>query len=125
MNFETLAIATSIVTALLAIGWLFAGRLLLKRWRIEATGTDLLIGRRIGAIYLGLSVIFFLARGAPPSELQTSLSIGVLLVCALLAGLGIIEFKCRRAGPAILVSVAVEILLCVGYGMLLWKQSGA
>ncbi len=121
MNFNVLATATSIVTLLLAIGWLFVGRLLLRRWRIEATGTDLLLGRRIGAIYLGLAVIFFLARTAPPSGLRTSLSVGALVVCGLLAGLGLYEFKVRRAGPAILVSVAVEIVLAAGYGMLIFQ----
>ena len=62
---------------LLGTGWLFAGRLMLKRWRIE------------------------------PS------------VGALLAGLGLYEYRARRAGPAILVSVAIEILLLLGFGTLL------
>lgn len=67
---------TCIAALLLAAGWLFAGRLILKRWRIE------------------------------PS------------VGALLAGLGLYEYRARRAGPAILVSVAVEILLLLGLGTL-------
>jgi hypothetical protein len=46
--------------------------------------------------------------------------IGVLyLAVALLAGLGQIEFRARRAGPAILVSVAFEVLLLLGFGWLL------
>lgn len=119
MSFEFLAIATAIATLILATGWLFFGRLFLKRWGIEAAVTDLILGRRIGAIYLGLAVIFFLARSAPPSELRTSLSIGALLVVSLLAVLGAYEYKIGRVGPAMLVSVVVEILLGVGYAWLL------
>jgi len=37
----------------------------------------------------------------------------------LLAGLGVSEYHARRAGPAILVSVAVELLLLLGFGALL------
>jgi hypothetical protein len=77
MTFHTLAIVTCIAALLLGTGWLFAGRLMPKRWRIE------------------------------PS------------VGALLAGLGMYEYRGRRADPAILVSVAVEILLLLGFGTLL------
>jgi hypothetical protein len=119
MNFEALAIATAVATLILATGWLLFGRLFLKRWGITATATDLMLGRRIGAIYLGLSVIFFLARTAPPSNLRTSLSVGALIVCTLLAALGLYELKARRVGPAMLISVAVEIVLAIGYAMLL------
>ena len=53
MSFHTLAIVTCIAALLLATGWLFAGRLRPKRWRIEPCVAALLVGRRIGAVYLG------------------------------------------------------------------------
>jgi len=120
MNFHALAIATSVIALLLAVGWLLGGRLLLRRWGIEPTQVGLLMGRRIGALYLGLSTIFFLARNTPPSELRSVLSVGAIVVCSVLAGLGVLEFRARRAGPAILVSVVVEILLVVGFADLEW-----
>jgi hypothetical protein len=120
MSFEFLAIATSIATLILATGWLFFGRLFLKRWGIDAAGTDLILGRRIGAIYFGLSVIFFLAHNAPPSELRDHLSLGALIVVSLLGALGAYEFKVGRVGPAMLISVAVEIFLGIGFALLLW-----
>ena len=123
MNFHALAVATAIIALLLAVGWLLGGRLLLRRWGIAPTEVGLLMGRRIGALYLGLSTIFFLARNAPPSELRSVLSLGVMVVCSLLAGLGLFEFRARRAGPAILVSVLVEILLVVGFAGLEWTAS--
>ena len=119
MSFHTLSILTCIAALLLGAGWLFAGRLMLKRWRIEPTTGALLVGRRIGAVYLGVALLCFLVRSTTSAELITSVSLFAVLVNALLAGLGLYEYRAGRAGPAILVSVCVELLLLLGFGMLL------
>lgn len=119
MNFSTIAIATSIAGLLLGIGWLFAGRLLLKRWGIEASPAGLLVGRRLGAVYLGIALMLFLGRYAPPSEFRLVACIGMSIALVLLAGLGLIEFKARRAGPAILASVVLEGILAGGFASVL------
>jgi Kef-type K+ transport system membrane component KefB len=110
---------TSIAALLLGAGWLAAGRLMLKRWRIEPSVGALLVGRRIGVIYLGVALLFFLVRSIESSELITIVSTFAALANALLAGLGVYEYRARRAGPAILVSVAFELALVVGFGRLL------
>lgn len=115
MSFNILAIVTSVVGLLLGLGWLFAGHLLLRRWRIEANPVALLVGRRIGAVYVGLATIMFLARTAPPSEVRSSLCVGALIFCTLLALLGLFEFKRGRVGPGMLSSVVVELLLAAGF----------
>jgi hypothetical protein len=119
MSFHTLSILTCIAALLLAAGWLFAGQLMLKRWRIDPSVGALLVGRRVGAIYLGVALLCFLVRSTTSVELITSVSLFAVLVNALLAGLGLYEYRARRAGPAILVSVAVELLLVLGFGALL------
>jgi hypothetical protein len=119
MSFHALAIVTCIAALLLATGWLFAARLMLKRWRIEPSVGALLVGRRIGAVYLGVALLCFLVRSTTSPELITSVSLFAALVNTLLAGLGLYEYRARRAGPAILVSVAVEVLLLLGFGTLL------
>ncbi len=119
MNFHTLAIVTCMAAVLLGVGWLFAGKLMLKRWRIEPTVGALLVGRRIGAVYLGVALLCFLVRWTTSAELITSVSLFAVLVNALLASLGLYEYRARRAGPAILASVAVELLLLLGFGSLL------
>ena len=124
MSFHTLSILTCIAALLLGAGWLFAGRLMLKRWRIEPTTGALLVGRRIGAVYLGVALLCFLVRSTTSAELITSVSLFAVLVNALLAGLGLYEYRARRAGPAILVSVAVELLLLLGFGTLLLTPVG-
>jgi hypothetical protein len=115
MSYKTIALVTAIVTFVLGAGYLFAGALLVGRWQIEPTESVLLLGRRMGALYLGLSVIFFFARSAPVSAVRTALCAGAAVTCTLLALLGGYEFSAGRVGPAILASVVLESLLALGY----------
>lgn len=119
MSFAAAAIATSVAAFLLGLGWLFAGPLLFKRWRIEPNPDGLLVGRRLGAVYLGMGLILLLGRSAPASPLRTALAAGVLFTLLALAALGVYEFKARRAGPAILASVVLEVALAAGFGWML------
>ena len=115
MSFTIAAVATSIAGLLLGVGWLFAGSLLLKRWGLEANPPSLLVGRRLGATYFGIAIMLFLGRSAPPSELRWAVSIAMLVALSVLAILGIVEFKAKRAGKGILVSVVLEVLLAAGF----------
>lgn len=115
MSFTAVAIATSIASLLLGLGWLFAGSLVLKRWRVEANPVALLVGRRLGAAYLGIAVILFAARSAPASELRTAVAAGLLAALVLLAVLGLLELKSGRAGKGILASVVLELVLAAGF----------
>ena len=124
MTFHTLAILTCIAALLLAIGWLTAGKLMLQRWHIEPSVGALLVGRRIGAVYLGVALLCYLVRSTTSPELITSVSLFAVLVNALLAGLGLFEYRAHRAGPAILVSVVAELLLLLGFGALLLAPAG-
>jgi len=115
MSFRTIAVIAAIVTFILGVGYLFVGELVVGRWQIQPTDSVLLLGRRMGALYLGLSVITFLARSAPVSVARTAVCAGAVVVCSLLAILGIFEFSAGRAGSAILVSVLIEFLLALGF----------
>ena len=125
MSFRTVATITTIVTLVIGAGYLFAGTLLVGRWQIEPTESVLLLGRRIGGLYLGLSVIFCLARSAPVSVARTALCAGTAVACLLLALLGVYELSAGHAGPAILASAVVESLLALGYIMILVAERKA
>jgi Kef-type K+ transport system membrane component KefB len=124
MTFHTLALVTCVAALLLGIGWVVAGRLMLQRWRVEPSAGALLVGRRIGVIYLGVALLFYLTRATESRELITIVSTFAALANALLAGLGLYEYRARRVGRAILVSVAFELLLVVGFGSLLLTAAG-
>lgn len=119
MTFRTLAIVTALLGFALALGYLFVGNLVVGRWQIEPTESVLLLGRRMAALYLGLSVMMFLARSAPAGITRTALCAGAAVALSLLALLGIYELAGGRVGAGILASIAVEGLLALGYIALL------
>jgi hypothetical protein len=122
MSFRNMAIVTAIVTFVLGAGYLIAGEIVVGRWQIEPTVSVLLLGKRIGALYLGLSIIFFLARSAPVSVARTALSAGTAVAVSLLSGLSIYEFAVGHAAAAILLSATIEALLAVGYVWVLFVE---
>ena len=75
----------------------------------------LLLARRSGCSYLGLALVFFLARKAPPSIARTALSAGAVAITLLLAGTGVYALAMGHAGKGILISAAVELLLGLGF----------
>jgi hypothetical protein len=125
MSFKTIAFITAIVALALGVGYLFFGALVIGRWQIQPTGSVLLLGRRIGVLYLGLSVMFFLSRSAPVSVARTALSAGTAVALSLLALLGVIELTAGRVGPGILASAAIESLIALGYVRILFTERKA
>jgi hypothetical protein len=115
MSFKTIAIITAVVAFALACAYFFVGELVVGRWQIQPTESVLLFGRRIGSLYLGLSVMYYLARSSPVSVARTALSAGTAVALSVLALLGIYEVAVGHAGPGLMVSVAVESLLALAY----------
>ena len=69
----------------------------------------------MGAVYLGLALMFFLTRSASPSPARSALTLGAVVVLSLLAALGVYEFASGHAVRGILVSAAVEFVLALGF----------
>ncbi len=115
MSFKTAAILTALVAFVLGLAYLFAGGVMVGRWGLDPTGGVLLLGRRMGCLYLGLSAMYFLARSAPASLARTALAVGAATTLALLALSGILEFAAHHAGAGILVSAAIELLLGLAF----------
>jgi hypothetical protein len=122
VSFRTVAVITAIVIFALGVGYLFAGALVMSRWQIQSTDGVLLLGRRMGGLYLGLSVTYFLARSAPVSIARTALSAGSAVALSLVALLGVYEFTAGHAGLGILVSVVIESVLALGYVRILFTE---
>lgn len=111
MTFRTAALIAGFVTLVLGAGYLVAGPLLLARWDLDPSESALLLGRRIGALYLGLAIMFFSAKSAPRSIGRSALSIGTAAACCLLAVLGVSEFLAQRAAGGILISAGLEVFI--------------
>lgn len=121
MSFRVMALVMTCAGCLLGLRFIFAAGSVLHEWGLEATTGSLVVARRIGAIYLGLALMFFLARAAPPSELRSAACLVTAGAMALLAGLGLFELLARRAGAGIVRSVVAEAALAAAFVWVWWR----
>lgn len=125
MTFRATATVAAIMAPVLGLGYLFVGHLVVGRWQVEPTQGVLLMGRRMGAVYLGLATMFFAARSVGPSPARSALCGGAALSLALLGFLGVYEFATDGAARGILISAAVELVLAIGFARVLLVERGA
>lgn len=119
MTFRHVTTATAVIALVLGLGYVFAGHLVVGRWQLEATPGVLLMGRRMGALYLGLAVLFFAARGCGPSPARSAMCLGAAVALGLLALSGVYEFATGGAARGILVSAGIEAVLAIGFARVL------
>lgn len=110
-----MAYVMSIGGTVLGLRFLFAGASVLTEWGMTVSDGPLVMGRRLGVLYLGLALLFFLGRAAPPSDLRSAVCLGVGSASAMLAGLGLFERWAGRAQSGIIVPAIVEIALAAGF----------
>jgi hypothetical protein len=120
MTFQIMALVMTCAGSLLGVRFLFAGASVLKEWNLEATTGSLVVFRRMGAIYLGLALMFFLGRAAAPSDLRSAVCLVTGGGIALLACLGLFDFLTRRVGGGVFRSVIGEAALAAGFVWVCW-----
>lgn len=120
MTFELMAYVMSVAGGVLGLRFIFAGASLLKEWGLEVSDGAVVICRRLGVVYLGLALIFFLGRAAAPSELRSAVCVGMGAVSALLAGLGFFELRAGRVGARIVVPAIIELVVAAGFAWTWW-----
>jgi hypothetical protein len=121
MTFKIMAYVMTLAGCVLGLRFIFAGASLLREWGIEPTDGSVVIARRIGALYLGLALMFFLGRSAALSVLRSAVCLGMAGAIALLASLGGFELSAGRVGRGIIASVVVEALLAAGFLWVWWS----
>ena len=121
MTFKMMALVTTFVGGILGLRFIFAGASILEQWGIEASAGSLVMSRRLGALYLGLALMFFLGRTAAPSDLRSAVCLGMGGAIALLACLGLFELRAGRVGSGIIVPAVVEWALAAGFAWVGWR----
>ena len=121
MTFQVIALIMTCAGCLLGVRFIFAGGSVLKEWGLEETAGSIVLFRRLGAIYLGLALMFFIGRAAAPSDLRSAVCLVTGGAIALLAGLGIFEFLARRVRVGIFRSVVGEAVLAAGFVWVWWS----
>jgi hypothetical protein len=114
-SFRTLSTLTSLLCFLLALAWGFVPDGLLAIWSIEYSTAAGFVARRSAVLFAALGVIFYLVRNEAPSVTRSALSTGFTVGCFGLATLGFGEWLNGHAGPAILLTVLVELALGLGF----------
>ncbi|MBW8636335.1 hypothetical protein K1W69_03965 [Hoeflea sp. WL0058] len=120
MTFEILALVMTVACIVLAVRFIFFGGSVLKEWGLESTTGALILFRRIGLMYLGLALMFFLGRTAGPSEIRSAVCLVMSGTAVLLAGLGLNEWLARRVSAGILRSAIAEAVLGAAFVWVWW-----
>jgi hypothetical protein len=120
MSFKILAYVMTLGGCVLGLRFILAGASVLKEWGIEPTDGPVVVCRRLGALYLGLALMFFLGRNAAPSDLRSAVCLGTGGAIALLACLGLFELWAGRVTSGIIVPAIVEVVVAAGFAWAWW-----
>lgn len=120
MTFKVMAYVTMIAASVLGLRFLVAGASVMKDWGLDGEA-PVVIGRRIGALYLGLALMFFLGRGAGPSELRSAVCVGMSAAMLLLAGLGVFERWAGHVSSGIVAPAIIEAIFSAGFAWAWWN----
>lgn len=115
LSFRSLSVIVSLLFLAIACTWMFAPAAMLANWGIGTSPSAELMARRGAALYAGLSVMFFVARGAAPSLARSALVAGFVTACALLAALGVGELASGHADRGILIAAVLEIVFVLAF----------
>lgn len=113
LNFYSVSLASAFICFSLAIAWMFAPQMLFALGEIVYTYPAGLVGRRGAGVFLGIGVMFVLARNTGPSPARSALAYGFSLACGCLAVLGLYEYFTGHLGAAIFFAIVVELVLAV------------
>jgi len=114
-TFYRLAVFSAILSLSLASILIFSPSLMLTGWGLELSTDAGLMMKRIGALYAGIAVMFFLARNAEHSPTRSALIYGFATACIMLAALGMYEFALGHATSGMLISVFIEVALVLAF----------
>ena len=120
MTFQIMAYVMTVAGLLLGLRFMFGGAGMLKEWGIESSAGALVLFRRLGVVYLSLSLIFFLARNAGPSDIRSAACLVMAGALVALGGLGIFEHLARRAGRGIVLAAVGEFVLAAAFIWVWW-----
>ncbi|MCW4629031.1 MULTISPECIES: hypothetical protein [Marinomonas] len=118
MTFRHVAILTSFLFLVLAVAWMFFPEQMLTQW-----GGAGLVSRRGAVFYLGVAVMFFMARNTEHSAARMALIQGMITICTVLILLGVYELSVGHASDKILAAVLIEAILGLAF-IYAWRTSG-
>ncbi|WP_420860910.1 hypothetical protein [Algirhabdus cladophorae] len=122
MTFQNISTIIALVFFTLCLTLIFAPDVLYWLFQIDQEPSADFLAKRAGMLFLGLSVICFLARKTTNPEVISFVCAGVSTAMLGLAVLGIYELIYGIAGYGILVAILTECI--IGAALFrVWKQA--
>lgn len=122
MSFRHVAILTSLLFLVLALGWMLCPEQMLTQWGVQYSDSTGVVSRRGAAFYLGFAVMFFVARNTENSATRMALIKGIITTCTLLILLAVYEFSVGHANNKILIAALIEAILGLAF-LYVWRTS--
>lgn len=110
MYYKIVVIIIAIAVIGLGCRFIFSSDSILKEWGLQSIDSTQVLGRRLGAIYFGLSVLLLSLTNMSKSQI---IIIGVSSISGFLAISGILDLTAGRVNTGIIRSIIAEIFLCL------------
>ncbi len=117
MSYRLLCVLTAMICLILALCLLLVPGLIHWLFGIEAVSESLLMARRAGFLFIGLSGLYWSVRELPASSMRNGVAKGSILMLMGLALLGLWELSFGIAGPGILLAIGTEVVLAACFGL--------
>lgn len=111
MYYKIVVIIIAIALVGLGCRFIFSSDSILKEWGLQFNDSTQVLGRRLGAIYFGLTVLVLLFL-TDMSKSQIII-IGVSSISGFLAASGMLDLIAGRVNTGIIRSIIVEVFLCL------------
>jgi hypothetical protein len=116
-SFKLIAQLGALISALLFLTFAFLPVIPFTMLGVAMTPEGLLMARRMGALFLGIALILFLARDAENSDLRRRVCASLSASMAALALFGLYDFVNGGVGYGIWIAITVETFFAVTLGL--------
>ena len=122
IKFKPLSIFTAILSLILFFSLLFLPEPIFFIFHIPEADSAFFIARRAAMLFLGISVLCWLGRGAANSPSRQSVCMGLAVAMLGLACLGVFEYLRGFAGLGIGLAVITEVIIGAAY-LKIWFEN--
>jgi hypothetical protein len=117
MEFPFVARIGALIAMLLFITFAFIPVIPFTMLGVAMTPEGLLMARRMAALFLGISLILWVLRDAPDSDLRRGISLALSVSMGVLAAFGFLDWLGGRNGPGVFVALAAEAYFAIVLGL--------
>lgn len=124
MSYRLLCILIAAICTILALCLLVVPSLIHWLFGIEAVPESILMARRAGFLFIGLSGLYWAVRDLSASSMRNGVAKGSIVMLTGLALLGLWELSYGIAGLGILLAISTELSLAALFGLTLMSDRG-